>query len=254
MQYILASLRDTWKRDGWKYVEIRPIDGEFGHLQELGESTSYCLHQLDLQPSLEELFRKFHRDCIRRKIARAEREGLSYEEGRSESLLEKFHRLLRLTRRRQLSLAPPLNWFRNLIVHMGDMLKIRLAFKNGQPIAGILTLCYKSSIVYKYGCSDRQYNQFGGTPLLFWKTIQEAKLSGCRELDMGRSDWTDPGLIKFKDRWGAAQSTLTYWRYGSRGGEFANVARKAKVVRRIFGFMPDRVLASAGTWLYRHAA
>jgi len=248
-----GALRDGWKGNGWKYVEMRPVNVDLSSLPGLSKSESFCLHRLDLQPSLEDLFRGFHKDCVRRKIRRAEREGLSYEEGRSEPLLEKFYRLLVLTRRRQLSMPPPLAWFRNLIACMGDMLTIRLASKNGQPVASILTLSYKTTLVYKYGCSDRRFSNLGGTRLLFWNAIQEAKLNGFRELDMGRSDWGALGLIKFKNRWGAAPSTLTYWRYGQLAGEWARLGRNTQIVRRIFGRMPVGLVAKAGTLLYRHA-
>ncbi len=51
--------------------------------------------------------------------------------------------------------------------------------------------------------------------LLFWNTIQEAKASGLRYLDFGRTDADQEGLITFKNRWGATQSVLTYSRYGA---------------------------------------
>ena len=49
-----------------------------------------------------------------------------------------------------------------------------------------------------------------------WKAIQEAKNDQLDEFDMGRSDCDNPGLIAFKDRWGAARSTLSYLRYPLR--------------------------------------
>jgi len=42
------------------------------------------------KPELAAIFRGFHKNSIQRKIRRAERERLTYAEGRSEALLEKF--------------------------------------------------------------------------------------------------------------------------------------------------------------------
>ncbi len=252
LRCILEAAHGEWNGDGWKYIEIRPTDFDLSGFPDLSKSQTFCFHRLDLLPSLEELLRGFHKDCVRRKIQRAEREGLVYEEGRSEALLEKFYRLLVLTRQRHLLLPPPLAWFRNLIACMGDTLKIRLACKDGQPVASILTLSYKATLVYKYGCSDRRFSELGGTQLLFWKAIQEAKRNGLRELDMGRSDWDNLGLIRFKNRWGAARSTLTYWRYGSVATEFANIGWSAQIARLICGHMPHDLLTRAGSILYRH--
>ena len=135
---------------------------------------------------------------------------------------------------------------------MGNNLKIHVASKDGRPLAGILTLRHKTSLVYKYGCSDRRFNNLGGTQMVFWKAIQEAKRSGLRELDMGRSDWRNFGLIKFKDRWGASRSTLTYWRYGAVATELASGSWNGRVAGSVFRRMPQRLLATTGDFLYRH--
>jgi lipid II:glycine glycyltransferase (peptidoglycan interpeptide bridge formation enzyme) len=218
----------------------------------LRQTDSFCLHQLDLSPSLEDLFRGFHKDCIQRKILRAEREALSYEEGWSESVLERFYNLVMLTRRRQHLVPQPRAWFRNLIACMGDMLKIRLASKDGQPVAAILTLRYKDTLVYKYGCSDKSFNNLGGMQLLFWKAIQEARNGGLSRFDLGRSDWDNPGLIAFKDRWGAARSALAYWQFGAAPVRSIHSGWQARMARGIFGHMPDSVLPLAGSLVYRH--
>jgi hypothetical protein len=88
--------------------------------------------------------------------------------------------------------------------------------------------------------------------MLFWKAIQDAKSSGLQELDMGRSDWGNLGLIKFKDRWGAARCTLTYWRYGTVAATFANAGVSAHIAGWVFGHLPNNLLAATGGLLYRH--
>ena len=98
--------------------------------------------------ALNEILRNFHGSCIRRKITRAQREGVTYEDGTSEELLHKFYQLMVETRRRQQIPPQPLSWFRNLIACIGERLKIRLASYRGQPVAGILTIRYKSAMTY----------------------------------------------------------------------------------------------------------
>jgi hypothetical protein len=252
----LVCLLSAFKRDlsesHARYLEIRPVTLQAKLSADLRQTDSFCLHQLDLSPSLEDLFRGFHKDCIQRKILRAEREGLSYEEGRSESLLERFYNLVMLTRRRQQLVPQPRAWFRNLVACMGDILKIRLASKDGRPVAAILTLRYKDTLVYKYGCSDKSFNNLGGMQLLFWKAIQEARNGGLSRFDMGRSDWDNPGLIAFKDRWGAGRSALAYWQYGGAPVQAIHSGWQARMAKRIFGHLPDSVLPLAGSLVYRH--
>ena len=62
-------------------------------------------------------------------------------------------------------------------------LAIHLASKDGQPVAGILTLSFKKTMVYKYGGSDAAHHRLGGMPFLFWRAIQGAKAQGIEELD-----------------------------------------------------------------------
>jgi hypothetical protein len=249
---ILGALRNEWKGSGWKYIEIRPVEFDLCSFPDLTKSQSFCWHRLDLRPSSEELFRGFHDNCVRRKIRRAARENLTYVEGRSESLLEKFYHLLVVTRRRHLLPPPPLAWFRNLIACMGDDLKIRVVSKDDHPVASILTISHKATLFYKYGCSDRRFNHLGGTHLVIWQAIQEAKSHGLCELDLGRSDWDNIGLINFKDRWGATRSTLTYWRYGNAAADLESRRWSTQTVRWLFGQMPNRLLIATGDLLYRH--
>lgn len=89
--------------------------------------------------------------------------------------------------------------------------------------------------------------------MLIWKAIQEAKQHGMKALDMGRSDWDNPGLATFKDRWGALRSTMTYLRFGSQANDIVWTARNARVVAPIVKYIPDSIFAWAGAVLYRHA-
>src|SRR5262249_7853204 len=123
---LLLRIRRYVDEDKCKYIEIRPVSYLPSGRTELASGVAYLLHRLELRPSAQELFRNFHKDCVQRKIRRAEREKLDYEEGTSEDLLRKFYRLLVMTRRRQCLPPQPLHWFRGLIAAFGKDLKIRL--------------------------------------------------------------------------------------------------------------------------------
>ena len=97
---LLLGLREKLRRKKWSYIEIRPADSISGSCTAFGESQAFCLHKLDLRPGLDDIFRNFHKDCVQRKIRRAVREGLTCEEGRSDSLVDKFYQLLLTTRRK----------------------------------------------------------------------------------------------------------------------------------------------------------
>ena len=134
---------------------------------------------------------------------------------------------------------------------MGNDIKIRVALKGDVPVAGILTISDKKTLVYKYGCSDSRFNNLGGTALLFWNAIQEAKANGIEELDMGRSDTDNQGLVTFKEHWGAQRSIVNYWRYPIRAAA-SRPEHLIKHAKRIISIAPDASLVMLGNLLYRH--
>src|ERR1700691_872312 len=249
---LLFSMRRDVDIARWKYIEIRPPFYQPGSLTGFGKSVTYYLHRLNLSGrSTQELFHNFHKSCIQRKIRRAERERLKYAEGASEILFQQFYKLLVVTRRRLFLPPQPQSWFRALISSFGKDLKIRVVSKDDLPVASILTLCHKKTMVYKYGCSDTRFNRLGGMALLFWNSIQEAKDKGLDELDMGRSDGNQSGLISFKEHWGAVGTHLNYWRYPSRPVGTANAWHES-ILRRLVQATPTAALRTVGKLLYRH--
>jgi len=254
-----ALLRGISERASGKfrYAEIRPRSTEFPTGSGgWAASGTYSFHVLDLRPSIEELYSRLHHDSMQRKIRRADRESVVLEQGRSDIFLKQFYALLLLTRRRHGLPPQPFAWFQNLVDCLGDRLTIRLARVNDRPIASILTLRHKQTIVYKYGCSDERFHKLGGMPRLFWQIIEEARLQQLKELDLGRSDQNNPGLIQFKDHLGATKTVLNYWRFSQRpqlkrtgsGG-----AWKSRITHSVLAKLPDGLFRLAGEIFYRHA-
>jgi hypothetical protein len=243
-----------------QYAELRPrLDAEDLPTTLSRSCYNYCFHELNLAPDLDTLFNQLHKDSVQRKIRRAEKERLTCEDIYSESLLDSFWRLFLMTRRRHQAPPPPKRWIRNVMDCFGEAAKLRIAFKGTQPVAAILTLRFKDTLVYKYGCSDAHFNNLGGMPFLFWRAIQEAKRDGLNLFDLGRSDCDNTGLIVFKDRWGAARSTLTYSRFAcsplSKGMYRPGTSEwKARLARSIVSRLPAGMFGGVGSLLYKHMA
>jgi lipid II:glycine glycyltransferase (peptidoglycan interpeptide bridge formation enzyme) len=215
-------------------------------------SETFCIHKLDLQHDLNELFRGLHKSSTQRKIRRAEREGLTYEEGRSDALLDQFYNLLELTRRRHHLPPQPRKWFSILATCMGDQLKIRVASSQRTPVASILTLRFKTTLMYKYGCADERFFRLGGMQMLLWQAIEEAKESRLKEFDLGRSEANDQGLILFKDRLGAKRAPLSYFRHPTGLRHVPLTSRPAQQGRRFLSYVPSHILNAGGKLLYKH--
>jgi len=248
---LIGALPERFHRPDWKYIELRPVEA-LATTPSFVPCAQFCFHQLDLRPSAEELYHAFHKNCIQRKLQRAEREGLVIEHGQSESLLASFYRLLLLTRRRHQLPPQPLNWYRSLMRNFGDDCAIWRAAYRGQPVAAIVTLAWKETVVYKYGCSDSSMHHLGSMPALFWHAIHYAKDRNATSFDFGRSDLDNAGLVAFKDHWGASRSILHYYRNTANSSVRAVDRPGSGLARQLLSSLPDFCLETAGRLLYRH--
>ena len=255
LDFLARYVRTVIERQDLKYLEIRSKDQDLaGSDGKSGFSVAskYFFHSLSLRPDLDQLLRGFDKDCVQRRIGRAQRAGLVEQCGRSEELLKAFYTLFIATRGRHHLPPSPYIWFQNLIKYLGDSMEIRLASKDGAPIAAILTLQFKDTTYYKYGCSDARFNSFGAMPWLLWRAIVSAKSKGVLKFDLGRTEEDNPGLLTFKNHWDPRPGHLFYWRSCGAPPIAATKGWQMRMAKRAFSMMPDIMLRVAGRLLYRH--
>ncbi|TAM83897.1 MAG: GNAT family N-acetyltransferase [Acidobacteria bacterium] len=249
---LLHELYKEQKSGKFSHVEFRPRN-DFPGLDSGAEpSESYCFHAIDLERDGKAIYSTFHKDCIQRKIKRADKEELKYVEGRSVPVLRMFYTLFVETRQRQRVPPQPFRWFQNLAECLGPAMQVRLALHGDQVAAGIVTLQHQKTMVYKYGCSDTRLNNLGGMPWLFWKAIQDAKERGLAEMDLGRSSWDNEGLVTFKDRLGGKRTTLNYWKYPQPASRPDILGAMKRPAGWVLEHTPQPVFIAAGRVLYRH--
>jgi hypothetical protein len=250
-QAILSHLTQNPRR--WRYIEMRPRTGIPGSRSLFHKSESHCLHLLDLSADLEVIFQGMHADCVRRKIRRARREGVTCERGNSAQLLREFYDLQVATRRRHGLPPQPLGWFATLAQCLGRDFTIWTARRNETPLASMITLSFREHMVYKYGASDAIHHSLGSVPLLMGEIIEHAKSHGYRELDLGRTALEHEGLLRFKDHLGAQRVPLVYRRYPADSGVASPKNLRLRMGNWVLARMPERLLVPLGELLYRHA-
>jgi lipid II:glycine glycyltransferase (peptidoglycan interpeptide bridge formation enzyme) len=172
--------------------------------------------------------------------------------GTSDRFLASFYHLLRMTRRRHGLPPQPLTWFRNLVTCLGDRVSIHIASKDARPIASILTVSFRNTMLYKYGGSEAAQHRLGGMPFLFWRLIQQARARGFVELDLGRTDVDQSGLIAFKEHLGAERSTINYYSSSVGRGDAWRRGWLPKVGRGVLARLPDSALDLVGRLVYKH--
>lgn len=254
-EILVGHLGEMRKRQRLRYIELRPRTSAslFDVDRKLTPYCDFVLHTVSLRAPLHEIFRNTHKECIQRKVRRAEKEALAYAVGREEILICQFYQLMIRTRRRHCLPPQPMKWFQNLVRCMGEKLAIHVAYQSGTPVAATLTLEFRKTLTYKYGCSDERFTKLGGNPFLFWKMFEYAKDRGMEEMDLGRSDRGEPGLITFKDRLGGVQEPLEYFCMSANGERNSLPAPWLKKIAKAgCGRAPDWLLVKAGDILYRH--
>ena len=255
INFLIRYLQATVEHERWKYVEVRQVNGNIGQTdatKDLLPAAAYCLHVLDLRPNLDEVLRNLDKDSVQRRIRRAELAGLTERCGRSEDLLKEFYTLFIVTRGRHRLPPTPYAWFRNLIECLGEALEIRVAYKEETPISAILTLRFKDMVYYKYGCSIARFNKFGAIPWLLWRAIASGKSNGAKELDMGRTEEDNIGLLSFKNHWVPQPRRLVYWRFPDTPSLSSVNGWKLRMARHVFSSMPEGLRVMAGKLIYRH--
>lgn len=255
LNFLIRYLQTAWEHEKWRYLEVRPINGDFGQTCDriaFLPVATYFLHILDLRPDLDVVYQGLDKGCVQRRIQRADRGGLVEKCGRSDDLLREFYDLFVITRSRHHLPSIPYAWFRNLIRYQGKALEIRLAYKDKIPISAILTLQFKDTVYYKYGCSDARFNYFGATPWLLWRAIAAAKSNGATKFDMGRTEAGNAGLLEFKNHWVPQPMRLVYWKFPDCSSLDSADGWKLRIAKQVFSCMPDRLLRITGKLVYRH--
>lgn len=237
----------------WESVELRcrkrVLDG-------IPESCSFLGHVLDLAPGEEALFSGLYGNT-RNKIKMAKNKGVTFSISSDPAGMKEFYRLNCLTRREHGLPPQPCKFFRLLQEEIIGRNRGLYAFAlcNGRPVAGGLFLFFGDRVYYKYGASDRAYQNLRGTNLMVWEAIKWFSRRDFRTFCFGRTEMNNEGLIKFKRGWGGAASAISYYKYNFKTKRYVkdNLMIEGSH-NKIFRMMPMPLLRAIGSALYRHVA
>lgn len=185
--------------------------------ERLGLYNFYKHHFLALDNSLEQIKKSFDRTCVQQRINRALESNLNFKYVERESDLMGFYQIYLRTRKR-LSLPPqPYKFIKMLwtLFSPSKKIKILLAEKRHEIIAGLILLLFKGRVSIEYAVSDERFKNSSPIHFLFWEAIQNAYNEGFQVIDFGRTSPLNIGLMNFKKRWGARVVDLPQFFYPS---------------------------------------
>lgn len=203
----LVGAADRLARDlGVGWVELRQV-------RPLGESlptrTDKVTLHLPLAGNSDGLWKGL-KDKVRNRVRKAEKAGLTAEEGGLE-LLEDFHAVYSRNMRDLGSPPHGSRFFRLIAESFQDSIRLFVVRQGRQAVAASLTLRDKHAIHVPWAGSDWRLRESCPNMLLYWKMLAVSCDTGAACFDFGRST-PDEGTFRFKKQWGAEPVQL-YWHF-----------------------------------------
>jgi hypothetical protein len=238
------------KKKGWRSIELRAGDQ---YLPNARSSDYFLTHDLNLVCAPEKIFTGF-RSSTRRNIKKAEKQGVTVEISNSMKSVNEFYKLNCLTRKEHGLPPQPYAFFEKVGRHVMAAQKgvVALASHKHKIIAGAVYFYFGTEAIYKYGASDKAFQNLRANNLVMWEAIKWLAQKGMKNLCFGRTETDHHGLNQFKAGWGTSQGTLRYFKYDLKKDSFIAAPSKIKTSYPVFNKMPLPLLKLAGRILYRH--
>jgi hypothetical protein len=251
MGAVRDQLVDFAQAHRWRHVEIR---GGASFQLATRSAEKFYGHTLDLRSGAEAVSTRFA-SPVRRAIRKAERSGVSVLIVRNRQAVIDFYQLHVQTRRRQGLPPQPASFFLNIyeyIVRPG-LGFIVLAQHGTRPIAAAIFFRFGRNALYKFGASDKKFQELRANNLVMWQGIQFLAREGVEKLHFGRTECENDGLRRFKLSWGTEEETIDYFRVHLSGRKCLAPARHyAGFHKKIFGRLPLVFNRVAGSMIYPH--
>jgi hypothetical protein len=235
----------------WRYLEIR--GGKFFRVASNSVPQFYG-HRLDLRSGAEVVLGRFA-SPVRRALRKAERSGVSAAVLRNRQAVADFYRLHVQTRRRHGLPPQPASFFLNIYEHIikAGLGFVVLAQRKSRPIAAAVFFRFGKNALYKFGASDKKFQELRANNLVMWQGIQFLTRNGAEKLHFGRTECQNDGLRRFKLSWGTEEEIIDYFRVDPSSRKCLLAAPSDSAFhKKIFGRLPLLFNRLAGSMIYSH--
>jgi len=238
------------RKAGWRYIEWRAT----GYFDDCVPSwADYHTHEILLSGSEASLFARL-KASNRRNINKATQAGQSIEISQSWDAVISFYRLHGLTRKRHGLPPQPLIFFKKVFEHVisGGYGHVISASHAGRVIASSMFFHFGKRALYKYGASESAYLHLRPNNLIMWEAIKWYRSHNYETLSLGRTEMDNPGLLRYKQGWGAEENLLKYFRYDYKEKAFLAKRPEKVLYKKLLSKFPERLLRVIGSLAYRH--
>lgn len=234
-------------------VKIRPnpLHGDLWSEAAVGTRWTPVLrnaHVLDLSGGYDAVWTDKFPGKTRSKIRRAGKASITIVSGRNEDLISDFDGLFRQSVQRWAGKQNEFAWlaglrakvrdpkakFRAFAQNTGGLVTFWLAYRNDQPVAGIMVLMDRNAHYTRGAMDKRLIGNTYANHLLHASAIEAACKAGCRHYHMGETG-SSTSLAQFKSSFGA--ESRPYAEYVHERIPLLSADRKLRaVVKKAIGF------------------
>jgi hypothetical protein len=250
---LLEEILRVGRTRKWKHVEFRGGEKNFkGALPSL----TFLGHKLKLSADTDLLFD--HLDSsVRRAIRKAENAELNVEFSQAPDAARDYYKLHCKTRKEHGLPPQPFRFFRSIHEHIlaRNLGVVVTATLRKQPVASAIYFHNGAEAVYKFGASDKTFQELRANNLVMWEAIKWLAGKGVKTLRFGRTSEANDGLHRYKLGWGTEEYRINYYKYDLRKN--ALITEKDAAAgwhNKIFRSLPMFLLRWTGSVLYKHVA
>ena len=259
VQALLEHATHLARESGSKFSLIvkQPINQQ--HF-ELSQGWSICAHgkvllRRRLSMSADELWKELSAK-VRNQVRKAEKNGLTTEQG-GEELLDDFYGVYSRNMRDLGSPAHSLRFFERVLEAVGDQASIYCTRLEGKVVGAGVVFANCSSLDTPWASSLRAYNPLCVNHALYWRILSDACSRGYQWFHFGRST-AESGQYRFKKQWGAETAPLPWLHFlpaAKRASETHSAALQERfgLAQRVWSKLPLRLSRLLGPYVIRHA-
>jgi CelD/BcsL family acetyltransferase involved in cellulose biosynthesis len=196
---------------------------------------------------------------IKRAVGKATRLGVRVRPAENEADLRHWYRLYVTTMRRHAVPPRPYTFFRTVWEQLVPqrMARLLLAERHEggrcQLLAGSLFLMSNQTVCYAYNGSRPEGLDLRPNDAIHWQALHDAHRDGFRRYDLGEVAADDPGLARYKRKWGATPRRLYRYYYPPPRvlpQPSLRLARLHLLASAAWRCLPIPATVALGRWIY----